>query len=526
MKENNFIQVGDPNYFRLSLSYLCSKMNYPLEIYNNDPILNLMKDNKDIIKKVTEYNKKGNLTKFLYSNRNTFGELFLEEDESIPIQYEPINKNLEFYFYLTLLIRENYDFFIYNFDPEYIYQLNEENINNKKNKLNQLIKSKLIIELTNKLQIDLDIFEGEEAEKLDNIIKTNEQIIENNISILTNIDEELNFENIFDYRIDELYIRIIIGLIKTKKFENLNYIINIMNELNLEKINLNKYMYDELEKFLNEDKDSFIKNNYQINDENDLNEDIKVNFSYILVKYIFKNHYIYNINFIKSLKDTLKNIFQKNKNAINKISRNKYIKIKEFLDSLFLIQEKHVKCNLKNYYDKYLSSNNIDIKEIYGNQYNQEETEEKEEFKIKENGQIKIAECIYQIFDVKEYRDEYYEIINKSKDTDDKKNDKKNDKKDNKLDLLIQQLAIVDKDIEKDLKDILEKKLNKKFIKDKIKIGDLKLNEDIINELFYFKVIDDDEMLSDVENELALIDENYKSLSVSENIKKWININN
>ena len=103
---------------------------------------------------------------------------------------------------------------------------------------------------------------------------------------------------------------------------------------------------------------------------------------------------------------------------------------------------------------------------------------------------------------------------------------KKNDKKDNKLDLLIQQLAIVDKDIEKDLKDILEKKLNKEMIKDKLKIGDLKLNEDIINELFDFKVIDDDEMLSDVENELALIDENYKSLSVSENIKKWININN
>ena len=48
----------------------------------------------------------------------------------------------------------------------------------------------------------------------DKIIKTNEQIIENNISILTNIDEELNFENIFDYRIDEIYIRIIIGLIK------------------------------------------------------------------------------------------------------------------------------------------------------------------------------------------------------------------------------------------------------------------------------------------------------------------------
>ena len=127
---------------------------------------------------------------------------------------------------------------------------------------------------------------------------------------------------------------------------------------------------------------------------------------------------------------------------------------------------------------------------------------------------------------MKEYRDEYYEIINKSKDTDDKKNEKKNDKKDDKLVLLIQQLAIVDKDIEKDLKDILEKKLNKEMIKDKLKIGDLKLNEDIINELFYFKVIDDDEMLSDVENELALIDENYKSLSVSENIKKWININN
>ena len=195
-KNKFFTKIDQSDSLRLSLNYSCSLLSYQSEIYNtNDPILKLLYKLEDIYQ-IIYGNKITKISKYIYFNKTFIQKILYEKDEVLNIKYNKYNNNLEFFFYLVLLIRENPDIYNYNFEIEYIEQLNKENNTSTEKKINQIIKAKLIIELSNEYILDNDLDdESEEGKELNRIIEDNTIIIENNISIFEEIDNKLNKNN-------------------------------------------------------------------------------------------------------------------------------------------------------------------------------------------------------------------------------------------------------------------------------------------------------------------------------------------
>ena len=378
-QKKNFTKIEYSSSVRLSLNYCCSILNYQSELCSkNDPILNLLQNYTDI-NKIINGNKVNKISKYLYFNKKLIHNILYDNNEVLKIDFNEKNNNLEFFFYLILLIRENPNIYDYEFDYKYIKELNEENKKNTKKKINQIIKAKLIYELSKEYLLDTECNESndnKDGKELEEIIKENCVIFsdKNNESIFNEINNKINMNNIIDMPIDELYVQIIIGLIESKKFENFDYAYDIIIcQLNLDEIDITNLMYDKIKKFLDNEENENILNDYLIKEENDLDNECKVNFNFILIKYILKNIYnIYDIKYVSNLKENLKKIFDKNKNALQIIekNKNKYTKIKDILDMLSLQPKKHPKNNLKNYYNKFLPN-------IYKNKANEKKENEK-----------------------------------------------------------------------------------------------------------------------------------------------------
>ena len=480
-KKKTFFKLNNSTFLRLSLNYCCSILNHPIEIANNkDPVSNLI-SNYEELEKIIRNNTKGQITKFFYFNKNKINNILYEEDEVIFLEYNEENKNFEFYFYLTLLIKENPNILNYEYSIEYVYKLHQENKDKNKNKLNQIIKAKFIIELANEYKLDNDLYDNdndnEEGKKLGEIIDSNIENIEtnnDNINVLNDLGVKLDIIKFISFPIDKLYSEIIFGLIKTLKFGDYNYAIDIIiNQLNLDKIDITENMYNNIGLFLDNKENELIMNNYIIKEEKDLNNDIKINFSYILIKYILKNdYYINNLKFINDLKASLKNILNQNKDILKTVDNNKYKIIADILDILHLKPRKHVQNMLHIYYDDFIK--------------NQKKNPETIDITIN-NGELKIIEYINQIFEIKEFREEYISLLNKEEDFK------------SLLDLL---------QIKKEDLGLYEEKLKKilinKTLKEELQIPESTLNKKILNEIFNFKNIEDDENIKNLENELQL----------------------
>ena len=240
-----FTKIDYSSSVRLSLNYCCSILNYQSESFNkNDPIFTLLKSFDDIIR-IINGNKVTKISKYLYFNKKLIHNILYESNEVLKINFNNKKNNLEFFFYLILLIRENPNIYDYDFDREYITELNDENRRNNENKINKVIKAKLIYELSNEYLLDSE--ENKDEKELEEIVKENYEIIsdQNNMSIFNEINDKINVNDIIEMSIDELYSQIIIGLIESKKFENFDYVYDvIIIQLNLDEIDITQLMYD------------------------------------------------------------------------------------------------------------------------------------------------------------------------------------------------------------------------------------------------------------------------------------------
>ena len=317
-KENN---LGDSSYLlidkndlQLRLSF-CYKITItePIEINVCDPISKLLIKYSDLESIIIR--NEPEITKFLYFNHEYVNKILNNSNKNIIFSYEEKNKNLSFYFYLNLLINDNSDNLKYNFKEDYIKELNkqQENNNNENNKINKIILSKIIIEI-------IKVYEktkNNNKEENEKILNYNLEIIQSNIDIFKELQIIWNKDDICNMKLDKIYIEIINTLIKNRKFEDYDYTYNIINQLDLENIYLTKKMFDELSITLNSN-ENYI-NDYIILNEKDLNDENKINFYYILLKYILKNDiYIYQIP-----------LLIKTRNAINKIKISVKTSIKE-----------------------------------------------------------------------------------------------------------------------------------------------------------------------------------------------------
>jgi hypothetical protein len=245
-------------------------------------------------------------------------------------------------------------------------------------------------------------------------------------------------------------------------------------------------MYNNLEEFLNDKKNELIINEYIIKEEKDLNDNLKINFCYFLIKYFYKNDYfINNSKFISSLKENLKNLFNINKNALANIEDNKYKKIRYILDILYLKPKKYIKNNLKPFYDNFITAQGVFEKEK--NENNKDENKKKDS--DIEHKELNIIELINQVFNVEEFKNVFIDIMEKEKDYFNK----------NDLNSLWELLSVNEE--ENIYRDKFEKILQN-FSKNIKSLENIKeLNEDLLNDkLFKFYTLDEDETLREIEN--------------------------
>ena len=262
-------------------------------------------------------------TKYFYFNRAKIYEILYDKDKIIIIEYKNWGGNKSFYFYLDLLIKNSYCI-------NYIYSLDviTKNMNFNDNNLTNIIKAKILFDLLDNFKgFEINSKEDEkEAKKIEVKLDT---ILKENINDLISINESMNLSYVRKTKIDEIFIEIIISLIKSNKLSNFEYTDNIIKSLNFEEIELNEFMLDKLSEILNsyQDYEPYIKE-YMISDLIDLYQSKNINFHYILLHDVIKNPiYIYQFNFlIKNRITIIKNIKNSNLNfekILTDISNNK-----------------------------------------------------------------------------------------------------------------------------------------------------------------------------------------------------------
>lgn len=334
----------------------------------NDPIFKLASSYNEIVHILDM----PDCTKYLYSNAHQINQDLYQKEEVVPIIGRMRDKKLGFYYYLILLIKENPDIINYQYSFEFVKEFNDEN-NKNNNDLMGIINSKIIIELINNyLEYEYD---EEKEKKIKEMKIINLQKIKDEISLLRDINLDLDEKSFIKINIDDLYIEIIIQLIKKDKISDFE---EKLSQLDFENIYLTKKMLDKLSKIMN---DENLKK-YIIEDYNDLlNINIrKLNFHFILLKYILKDCIlIYQIpfflinhkNIIKIIKNTNSELFEIQINRKEEIWREK----------LDFILKKYAE---PNYYQKYIrrsleiSSTSIKIADISGSNSTLENSEDRQ----------------------------------------------------------------------------------------------------------------------------------------------------
>ena len=335
---------------------ICSNESliHPLEI--KDPI-NLLISEYSEINIFFKLNKP--IFKFLYFNKNKIHEILYNSEEIIDVNNQLRDDDIKLMdiFYLSLLINDNIDIINYKYSIECI-----RNINNMQKYNNNIIKkilfAKIIIDLLNNYKGTDDYDVEMNIKEINEIASYNKMIIKNDIRKIDGISFNLNEKEILSKNVDELYAKIIIFLIKEDKFNDDEFIYNIINQLDLDNINITKLMIEKISNVL--DINNNYMNNYIIKKIEDLYNIKKLNFNYYLLKYILKSpFYIYNVPFLFETRKIIINIINlkleqllplktKDNIIINKIE---YL-LKKLSDSEY-------------YFNKYLKYSIIDpLKEI------------------------------------------------------------------------------------------------------------------------------------------------------------------
>ena len=278
----------------------------------------------------------------------------------------------QYYFNIDLLINYNIDIINFEFSIDIIKNIIKLKIKDS-SEIKKIILSKIVIDLIN----SYEGFNLNSDELKDINIKTSLDILKNSCDIFKKMNIEIK-NNIKNIKLEEIYIKIIISLIENRKLEDYNYAYDIIEQLNLEYINLTKNMIEKLLQLLNSE-ESFIKD-YIILNYNDLLDVKKINFYYILLKYILKNSfYIYQIPFLlKTRYIIIKAIKEKNNNTEFK-EKVKYI-IKILSDSSYYIKKyssKELKDELDDSKNNNFNSNKAQS-HITGETFNQSHSNDKD----------------------------------------------------------------------------------------------------------------------------------------------------
>ena len=300
---------------------ICNKytLNNPFD-NDKDPIHNLL-SNYDEIKKIYQnLNNNNDFFKFLYFNKEKVHKILYEEEEIYPINYnDKITFSELFYLSLLILDKENVN---YSFSIEYIKSVNNIIKENKEiTRLKKILFSKIILILIHNFKGEDEYDENIYGKEIEELVNENMEIIKNNIKAFEDLNLKYNENDIYSKKLDYIYMEIITALIKTNNFHD-NCMDIIIEQLELDKIYITDTIFKGLSDLMDINND-YMKE-YKINDINDLNDEKKIYFYYILIKFIFKENslYVYQNDFLRfNIRKIIKLI--KNKNTFIELLNNK-----------------------------------------------------------------------------------------------------------------------------------------------------------------------------------------------------------
>ena len=274
------------------------------------------------------------IVKFYFLYKKAINKLLYDDDEVININSENFEINLSNYFYLDLLIG--------NDDSLINYKYNFQIIDNLiKLKTTGEFYSPILANIVFKLINNYELSDSDEQEIEENCLNEIKEKINKNLDSekvqkkLKEFHLDYSSQNINDVSLEDLYIDIIINVLLKTYLTDTKYekeIEEFIEEIDLKNIDLTKSMLNKIVEFFNGEE----KNKYIISEAKDFKDEKKLNFFYYLCKYILKkNYYIYQINFLKELKGTIKNIIKTQKQLLQELinsdkKKEKLIYIIEF----------------------------------------------------------------------------------------------------------------------------------------------------------------------------------------------------
>ena len=300
-----------------------------------------------------------NIMEYLYLNRKQIHQILYNEDGIIYINHDIITK-FEDYYYLYSLIRCEEDLINYTYDITLINNL-DKILKKTGAGIKKIILAKILLQLINNYIYFDDAEENyvELTNQCINLINTEKNNLER-----YNIYKDLNQLNFSELKIDEIYCEIIVSLIKNNKLDDSNNTIDLLNELNIINLRLNKTIFNGLLKVLKKDN----LKSYLISSYDDLFIKDKLIFYYILFKYILKSSdYIFHIPFLFETREEIIKIInehfyeflfyfnegdnKENKNIVKEV-------LKYFIELEFYINECQNKKKSKSNLDDNLKSDN------------------------------------------------------------------------------------------------------------------------------------------------------------------------
>ena len=328
-----------------------------------------------------------NFTQILFLIRKAFQKQLYLYDQIFYIKIKYIKFEITCYFYLSMLIKDEPGIINYQYDFDLIISIDDNN-KSSENSIQKVMISKIIIDLINNFKDLPDYNEEEYEQKLNIITEKNRRIIDENINKFKELKINLTTDAIIRMNIDDIYVNIIESIIASRKFDEIT---NIFTQLGLEVINIANIKYDELEKLAKNEK-------FKISQVQDLFNNEKINYYYILLKFIFKpNSYFNNITLFKGFRDFLIKILKtqlyellsnyKDDEEINK--KLKYI-IENILNSGY-------------YYNKYSKVIEL-IKFYYKNKSNKSKKDEIKSIELKfKNNNLNYSEYPLPLYEIKKF---------------------------------------------------------------------------------------------------------------------------
>ena len=313
------------------------------------PMIRSFKEINNLLK-----SKNSRKYEYLYHNKKTIHKILYDNEKIIKILPFDIENNISNLFYLTLLIKDDPCSTNYIYSFEYIDIVNNYR-KNKNNVLTCFILSMIILELIDNYKNSEDFYEDIHENKLNAIYEENKQIRDNFINTNNNY-YDLNKNQITSNNIEAIYSKIVISIISKEKLIDYEFSKNIFNQLGFDNINITEKFFQNLFAIFNNN-NTFIKK-YAITNVNDLYDEQKIGFYYIIFKSIFKNSiYIYKIPFLLKSRNTILKIIKNEKDENSKI-HNKNIR----LQKVFIIK---TLCDSSYYFLKYLGKKYEQLKEVF-----------------------------------------------------------------------------------------------------------------------------------------------------------------